>query len=149
MNIRSSAAMFIASLLVIGAGESYAQKNNYQRMTVAERLSIDIPVHWQVLDIDQRRKISSFSETIVGKPVHVALLAVHPRISPEGSIIRVSFTALEETLTQSDLNFMLRSDHDLAIKMLTFGFDKMLMKLKEIGGGRTQPGKSRNRRYRR
>lgn len=122
---------FLAVLLAFSAGASYAQQPNYQRVVVAKRVSLDIPVHWQALDIDQRRNLAAASERWSNgkgapqEPAHVAALAINATPHPPGAIIRVSVIPTE-ALSQSDLTRALQSDRVGTMKELTGAFKEEL-----------------------
>jgi hypothetical protein len=125
MSTRSFAIeVCLAALLLFGEGASYAQQPNYQRVIVAKRVSLDIPVHWQALDIDQRRNLAAAAERwsdgngAPQEPAHVAALAISAKPDPPGAIIRVSVIATEGP-TQSDLRLALQNDRVATMKELT------------------------------
>ena len=122
---------FLAVVIAFSTWASYAQQPNYQRVVVAKRVALDIPVHWQVLDIDQRRNLAAASERF-GKnngapqqPAHVAALAINATPHPPGAMVRVSVIPTE-SLTQSDLTRALQSDHIGTMKELSSVFKKEL-----------------------
>ena len=106
---------FIALALL--TGWAFAQESNYQRLLVANRVSIEVPKHWQGLDIDERRNLAAASD-VLGRtsknrlpPSHVAALAVNATPSPPGAIVRVSIISTDP-LTQADLAQALAEDRN-------------------------------------
>lgn len=114
--MRSDArSLFSYVALLLLSGFVFAGESNYQRLFVANRVSIEVPKHWQVLDIDQRRNIAAASDalgiTLKGRPpvAHVAALAVNATPSPPGAIVRVSMIQTDP-LSQADLIDALAND---------------------------------------
>lgn len=92
-----------------------AQDSQFRRMSVGSRVSIEVPAHWHVRDIDERRNISAAGEVLtegLGKknePNHVSALSVVSRPEPVGAIIRVSFIPIDD-LSQASLVREIQSD---------------------------------------
>lgn len=105
----------LSVLLVLFPGNAQPQESNYLQVLVANRVTIEIPKHWEGLSIDQRRNLAAASDAVDSKsstrrpPGHVASLAVSATPSPPGAIIRVSMIPTEP-LTQSDLKQALSED---------------------------------------
>lgn len=112
---RSARNKFAIVALTIFTGLAFAQGSNYQRLLVADRVSIEIPKHWQGLDVDQRRNLAAASDVfddsseIRRAPSHVAALAVFASPSPAGASVRVSMIPTEP-VTQGDLRQALSED---------------------------------------
>lgn len=94
---------------------AFAQESHYRRIEVGDRVSLDVPSHWHIRDLDERRNIAAAGEAITGaagrpnEPMHVSALSVVSKPDPIGAIIRVSFIQIEE-LSQADVLKALRSD---------------------------------------
>lgn len=105
----------VATALLVFGWAANAQESNYQRVLVANRVTIEIPKHWEGLSIDQRRNLAAAADAMGATsstrrpPGHVASLAVNATPSPPGAIIRVSMIPTE-ALTQSDLTRALSED---------------------------------------
>ncbi len=129
--LRKTRNTFILVALALLSGMVYAQESNYQRLLVANRVSIEIPKHWQGLDIDQRRNLAAASDALDSSsqsrlpPGHVAALAVNATPSPPGAIVRVSMIQTEP-ITQGDLRQALLEDRAGTIEKLRSVFHQEL-----------------------
>lgn len=107
-------ALAVVVLLLL-AGFADAQDSNYQRMLVANRVSIEIPKHWEGLSIDKRKNLAAASDaldstsSIRRPPGHVASLAVNATPSPPGATVRVT-TIPTKSFTQAELQQALSED---------------------------------------
>lgn len=109
----SIATAFIFSVATVG--EVVAQESQFRRVSVGSRVTIEVPAHWHVRDLDERRNISAAGEVLtegLGKknePHHVSSLSVVSRPEPVGAIIRVSFIPIDD-LSQAALNQEIQAD---------------------------------------
>lgn len=87
---------FILLALVVCVNNSSAQVSNYRRIEVGKRVSLEVPKHWHVRDLDERRNIAAAGEAIMdavgrkNEPSHVTSLSVVSQPGPVGAIIRIS-----------------------------------------------------------
>lgn len=104
-----------------------AQESLFRRMSVGSRVSIEVPAHWHVRDIDERRNISAAGEVLtegLGKknePNHVSALSVVSRPEPVGAIIRVSFIPIDD-LSQASLVREIQSDRARVLREIGSAF---------------------------
>lgn len=109
----SVTAAFIFSFATVS--EVIAQESQFRRISVGSRVTIEVPAHWHVRDLDERRNISAAGEVLtegVGKksePNHVSALSVVSRPEPVGAIIRVSFIPIDD-LSQAALKQEIQAD---------------------------------------
>ena len=120
-------AFFILLTTVSGV---IAQESQFRRISVGNRVNIEVPAHWHVRDIDERRNISTAGEVLtegVGRrleknePNHVSALSVVSRPEPVGAIIRVSFIPIEE-LSQASLLQEIQSDRKGVLREIASAF---------------------------
>lgn len=106
VNLRSITLAFVISLTTVSG--VIAQESQFRRISVDSRVTIEVPAHWHVRDIDERRNISAAGEALLegagmkNESNHVSALSVVSRPEPVGAIIRVSFIPIED-LTQASL----------------------------------------------
>lgn len=115
IQILTTRTFALLALVVFCVGNSLAQESNYRRIEVGKRVSVEVPAHWHVRDLDERRNIAAAGEAItnaVGRknePNHVSSLSVVSQPEPVGAIIRISFIPTDG-LTQSDVRQAIQSD---------------------------------------
>ena len=122
------------SMAVLAASASaHCQVVEYQRITVAGRLSITVPAHWHVRDELARRDIAAFADASAdpkesgAAPMHVASLSVvSPRQSPQ-VIVRASF--VDEPGSQEELNRDVALDKDRVVSELAAAWKKQAQAL--------------------
>jgi hypothetical protein len=121
----SITAAFIFSLATVS--EVIAQESQFRRVSVGSRVTIEVPAHWHVRDLDERRNISAAGEVLtegVGKknePNHVSALSVVSRPEPVGAIIRVSFIPIDD-LSQAALKQEIQADRSGVLKEIAGAF---------------------------
>lgn len=104
---------FVITLTTVSA--VVAQEYQFRRIGVGSRVTIEVPAHWHIRDLDERKNISAAGEVLtegVGKknePNHVSALSVVSRPKPIGAIIRVSFIPIDD-LSQTSLMREIQSD---------------------------------------
>lgn len=118
--------------------------NNYHRVIVDGRVSLEVPSHWSFLDEAERRNLSAAAEAVANSlalpeaPTHVASLAVNAVPDPPGAIVRLSFLG-DVDLRQDELNAALASERVATIAELEAVFESEAQGLKsqlEINGMR-------------
>ena len=120
---------FILLALVVCVGNSSAQESNYRCIEVGKRVSLEVPNHWHVRDLDERRNIAAAGEAImdaVGRKnelSHVTSLSVVSQPGPVGAIIRISFIPIDK-LSQSDVRSALQSDREGTLREVETAFRK-------------------------
>ena len=129
-------AFFILLTTVSGV---IAQESQFRRISVGNRVNIEVPAHWHVRDIDERRNISTAGEVLtegVGRrleknePNHVSALSVVSRPEPVGAIIRVSFIPIEE-LSQASLLQEIQSDRKGVLREIASAFREDMGEFKQ------------------
>lgn len=116
---------------------AFADSSNYQRINVGKRVSLEIPRHWYIRDLNERRNISAAGEAIANsirenEPVFVSALSAVSRPEPVGGIIRVSYIptkSQDEQLYQKDVALALKTEFAESIRTLNqvFGQEIELM----------------------
>lgn len=129
-SMRTHRLLSIASAFVISfttVSGVIAQESQFRRISVGSRVSIEVPAHWYVRDLDERRNISVAGEVLtegVGKknePNHVSALSVVSRPDPVGAIIRVSFIPIDD-LSQASLKREIQSDRAGVLREIAGAF---------------------------
>lgn len=121
----SITATFILSFTTVS--EVIAQESQYRRISVGSRVTIEVPAHWHVRDLDERKNISAAGEVLtegMGKknePNHVSALSVVSRPEPVGAIIRVSFIPIDD-LSQAALKEEIQADRSRVLKEIAGAF---------------------------
>ena len=109
--MRHNHVLILASAIFISittASSAFAQEYQIRRISVGNRLSIEVPSHWHVRDTDERKNIAAAAEALrerldrKDEPTHVSALSVVSRPEPTGAIIRVSFIPIDN-LSQAAL----------------------------------------------
>lgn len=124
-HLRSLALAIVALLTTVS--NVTAQESQFRRISVGSRVTIEVPAHWHVRDINERKNISAAGEALtegVGKknePNHVSALSVVSRPEPVGAIIRVSFIPIED-LSQASLRQEIQSDRTGVLRELAGAF---------------------------
>ena len=140
-SMKLSALFSIASAFVISlttASAAAAQESQFRRISVGNRVTIEVPAHWHVRDLDERKNISAAGEALTkglskkNEPNHVSALSAVSRPEPIGAIIRVSFIPIDD-LSQTSLMRAIQSDRDCFCEpkthrsaSKTFGFSSVL-----------------------
>ena len=118
---------FAIVVLLATVSDVTAQESQFQRINVGGRVTIEVPAHWHVRDINERKNISAAGEVLtegVGKknePNHVSALSVVSRPEPVGAIIRVSFIPIED-LSQASLRQEVQSDRTGVLREVAGAF---------------------------
>lgn len=125
---------FVISLMTVSG--AIAQESQFRRMSVGSRVSIEVPAHWHVRDINERKNVSAAAEVLtegVGKknePNYVSALSVVSRPEPVGAIIRVSFIPIDN-LSQASLAKEIQSDRAGVLREVTNGFREDISSLRK------------------
>ena len=121
----SISTAFILSLATVS--EVIAQESQFRRISVGSRVTIEVPAHWHVRDLDERRNISAAGEVLtegLGKknePNHVSALSVVSRPEPVGAIIRISFIPIDD-LSQAALKHEIQADRSGILREIAGAF---------------------------
>lgn len=127
---------FILLTLVVCVNNSSAQVSNYRRIEVGKRVSLEVPKHWHVRDLDERRNIAAAGEAIMdavgrkNEPSHVTSLSVVSQPGPVGAIIRISFIPIDK-LSQSDVRSALQSDREGTLREVETSFREVETSFRE------------------
>lgn len=134
--IAHNIALKIATaLLTLAPIYSIAQQSQFHNIIVNDKVSISIPKHWHVRDINERKNIAAAAESITentnnkNKQMHVSALSAVSTPPPVGAIIRVSFINTEE-LTQDTINKRIRQSKGNVINEVSSGFKEEIDSLK-------------------
>jgi hypothetical protein len=133
------AGLYVGQIVVLVAlfAQTYsirAEEPNYRRVEVGNRVSLDVPSHWHLRGLDDRRNVAAAAEAVVAaagrpnEPVHVAALSVVSTPEPIGGIIRVSFISIEQ-LSQPDLANALRTDRLATMREVASVFHEDMLAL--------------------
>lgn len=112
--------------------------SNYHRIEVGARVSLEIPRHWKISDLDERREIAVAGEAMMesalpDEPAFVSALSAQSP-PPVGGIIRVSYIPTEEPeywLDQAGLAAAVRDDRAGSIQVLNEAFGQEMSLLAE------------------
>ncbi len=104
-NMKRSMLFVITSIFIVISltitGGVIAKETQFRRISVESRVSIDVPAHWQIRDLDERKNISAAAEVMtegvgnVDNSNHVSALSVVSRPEPVGAIIRISIIPVD------------------------------------------------------
>ena len=129
-SMKLSALFSIASAFVISlatASAAAAQESQFRRISVGNRVTIEVPAHWHVRDLDERKNISAAGEALTevlskkNEPNHVSALSAVSRPEPIGAIIRVSFIPIDD-LSQTSLMRAIQSDRAGVLRQIAGAF---------------------------
>lgn len=100
-------ATFVAITLL--AHPAFAQDTSFRRVQLAYGISLDVPSHWTVLSLENRKNLGAASQAMTENAGiegpsgrKESLLAMNATPNPTGAMIRVSVTS-PPAYTQSDL----------------------------------------------
>ena len=134
--IASIAVVFFISLTA-GSGIN-AQESQFRRINVGSRVSIEVPSHWHVRDLEEKKNISAATEAMLesggkkGEPIHVSALSVVSKPEPVGAIIRVTFVPLDENISQASLVREIQSDRAGILREVSVAFKDDMDALKNV-----------------
>lgn len=129
-SMKLSAFFSIASAFIISlttASAAVAQESQFRRISVGSRVTIEVPAHWHVRDLDERKNISAAGEALTeglnkkNEPNHFSALSVVSRPEPVGAIIRVTFTPIDD-LSQTSLMREIQSDRAGVLREIAGAF---------------------------
>lgn len=121
----SIGSAFVISLTTVSA--VIAQESQFRRIVVGSRVTIEVPAHWHVRDLDERKNISAAGEVLtegVGKknePNYVSALSVVSKPEPVGAIIRISFIPIDD-LSQTSFMREIQSDRAGVLREIAGAF---------------------------
>jgi hypothetical protein len=130
---------FAFAISLTTANGVIAQESQFRRMSVGSRVNIEVPAHWHIRDLDERKNISAAGEVLtegVGKknePNHVSALSVVSRPEPVGAIIRVSFIPIDD-LSQASLVREIQSDRAAVLREVAGAFREDMEALRKVMG---------------
>ncbi len=133
-HVRSFALSIVVFLTTVSG--VIAQESQFRRINVGGRVSIEVPAHWHVRDINERRNISAAGEVLTegagrkNEINHVSALSVVSRPEPVGAIIRVSYIPIEE-LTQVSLLHEIQSDRAGVLREIAGAFREDIAAIKK------------------
>lgn len=113
-----------------------AQTVQYRHLSVAGRLTITVPSHWHVRDLNERRNIAASADASQdphgrsAEPMHVSSLSVVSTVEKPQVILRVSFVA--EPGSQQDLLLDLRRGKVAAIAELAQSYKQAVPTMEQI-----------------
>lgn len=115
---------------------AFAQDASFRRVQLAYGISLDVPSHWTVLSLENRKNIGAAGQAMTENAGiegstgrKESLLAMNATPSPTGAMIRVSVTSPPD-YTQSDLAAATSADiKEIGAEMLS-----MFRKLETSGG---------------
>jgi hypothetical protein len=132
MKVHQAFSIAAAALILFSVvSEAIAQDSQFRRINVGNRVSIEVPKHWHVRDLDERKNISAAAEVLtegVGRknePQHVTALSVVSRPEPVGAIIRVSFIPIDD-LSQAAVNREIEADRSGVLREIASVFKEDL-----------------------
>ena len=96
-----------------------AQSPGYTKLNIKGRVQLEIPSNWTINDAEQRKRIKDQSEKLTGIPnIHTASLAAQSYPTPSRAMVRVSFIAMEPSLTQADVRQEVQANKQQVLKDL-------------------------------
>lgn len=125
---------FVAFALL--AHPAFAQDTSFRRVQLAYGISLDVPAHWTVLSLENRKNLGAAGQAMMenagiekSSGRKESLLAMNATPNPTGAMIRVSVTSPPD-YTQSDLAAATFADtKEIGAEMLS-----MFRKLETSGG---------------
>lgn len=111
-------SLFLAALagLAIIAHPVFAQDTSFRNIQLTYGISLDVPSHWVLLNLESRKNLSAAGQAIIDNAGvegpsgrKESLLAMNATPSPTGAMIRVSIT-FPPDYTQSDLALVTPED---------------------------------------
>ena len=91
-------ATFVAFALL--AQPAFAQDSSFRRVQLAYGISLDVPSHWTVLSLENRKNLSAVGQSMAENAGiegpsgrKESLLAMNATPNPTGAMIRVSVTS--------------------------------------------------------
>ncbi len=115
---------------------AFAQDASFRRVQLAYGISLDVPSHWTVLSLENRKNVSAAGQAMIensgidgSSGRKETLLAINATPNPTGAMIRVSVTTPPD-YTQSDLAAATPAD----IKELEDEMLKLFRQLEAYGG---------------
>lgn len=124
-------------ILLLTASSVIAQETQFRRISVDNQVSIEVPAHWQIRDLDGRKNISAAVEVMTegvsnaSEANYVSALSVVSRPEPVDAIIRVSLIPIED-LSQASLNRDIQSDRAGVLRELAGLVKKDLDEMRKI-----------------
>lgn len=127
-------SVFVALALLVHP--ALAQANSFHSVQLAYGISLDIPSHWTVLSLENRKNLRAAGQAMsdnagvaVPSGRKESLLAVNATPDPTGAIIRVSVKSPPD-YTQSDLVAVTPAD----LKEIGVEMQKIFRQLEAFGG---------------
>lgn len=126
--------IFVAIILLVHL--SFAQDTSFRRVYLAYGISLDVPSHWTVLSLENRKNLAALGQAMIENAGidgpggrKESLLAMNATPNPTGAMIRVSVISPPD-YTQSDLAAVTPADlKELETEML-----KIFRKIEASGG---------------
>lgn len=121
-------------------GQSDAQESLFRTIDVEGKLKIDVPKHWLVRDINERRNVAASAEAsaeaakVNAQPNDVSALSVISLPEPTGAIIRVVFIKIDE-LSQEQLKAQIREDKEGVLRDLRDVYREEFLGLRKVLAG--------------
>jgi hypothetical protein len=122
----------VLSMFVTLIGTAFAQNSQYGRIEVTPKVSIELPVHWVLRGLDERRNASASVEARLRQPQHVAGLSAFSQPQPSGASVRVSFIDIDNT-TQSEVRQEYRLRRANFLRELDATYEEILGEMSKAG----------------
>jgi hypothetical protein len=116
MNIHLLSSIALAFILSLTAvSDVIAQESQFRQISVGSRVTVEVPAHWHVRDLDERKNIAAVGEVLTeglskkNELNHVSALSVVSKPEPIGAIIRISYIPTDD-LSQAALKREIQVD---------------------------------------
>jgi hypothetical protein len=127
----------IATLLVALIGVASSQGSQFRRTEITPKVSIELPSHWTLQGLDERRNTSASVEARIREPQHVAALSAFSQPQPSGARVRVSFLDIDET-SQAEVRQEYRLRRANFLRELDETYEEMMGEMVKAGVSVTQ-----------
>lgn len=119
--------------------KAVSQDPLFKRIEVSSNVSIELPSHWSLRGIDDRRNTAASVEARTGQVQHVAALSAFALPRPSGANVRLSF--IDELTTQEEVKKEYYSRKNVFLEDLSDVYAELI-------GGITKTGVSITQRFR-
>ncbi len=123
-------AMLVAIALAAGGGHAAP---GFTRVSVQDRVFLDVPENWVIQDADQRQAAKDAAKRIYGTEGKAASFSAQSTAQSPRALVRVTISKLDEPVTQAELAREVKANKAGVVK--DFG-DAFLEETKQPGGSK-------------
>jgi hypothetical protein len=101
---RAIYSVICAFFLTIAVPPVFGQAVGYTKLDLKGRVQLEIPIDWTISDAEQRKRVNELAENLSNIHLqYLPSLSAQSYPQPSRIFVRVSFIALEQSITQADL----------------------------------------------